>query len=124
MRKTNETLGRNVPNNGRRACLCKDGKTYSRKCCDGTLRAQGIGRITAEAPKTYMFRAKNCDNNHQHNIWSDTINLTVGKIYYLVLANQHHTACYEILRTTTEVGLEISTASIAYDDCSTCQSAN
>jgi len=46
MKKTNETLGRNVPKNGRRGCLCKDGKTYSRKCCDGTLRAQGIGRIT------------------------------------------------------------------------------
>jgi hypothetical protein len=44
-KKTNETLGRNVPKNGRRGCLCKDGKTYSRKCCDGTLRAQGIGKI-------------------------------------------------------------------------------
>lgn len=48
MKKTNETLGRNVPNNGRRGCLCKDGKTYSRKCCDGTLRAQGIGNIYGE----------------------------------------------------------------------------
>ena len=46
MRKTNETLGRAVPRGKRRGCLCKDGKTYSRKCCDGTLRAQGIGRIT------------------------------------------------------------------------------
>jgi hypothetical protein len=24
--------------------LCKDG-TYSRKCCDGTLRSQGVGKV-------------------------------------------------------------------------------
>lgn len=47
MRKNNETLGNAVPNNKRRGCMCKDG-TYSRKCCDGTLRSQGIGRITGE----------------------------------------------------------------------------
>lgn len=28
-----------------RACLCPDGKTYHRKCCDGTRGAQGIGNI-------------------------------------------------------------------------------
>ena len=33
------------PQNDKRACLCKDSK-YSRKCCDGTLQAQGIGNIT------------------------------------------------------------------------------
>ena len=31
------------PKGGRRGCLCKDG-TYSKKCCDGTLEAQGIGK--------------------------------------------------------------------------------
>ena len=25
------------------SCLCEDGKRYSRKCCDGSLQAQGIG---------------------------------------------------------------------------------
>ena len=45
MKKTQETVGRNVPKNRRRGCLCKDGKSYSIKCCDGTLRAQGIGKI-------------------------------------------------------------------------------
>ena len=34
-----------VPTNGKRGCLCKDTNTYSRKCCDGSLWAQGIGRI-------------------------------------------------------------------------------
>lgn len=33
------------PQNDKRACLCKD-NSYSRKCCDGSLRAQGIGNIT------------------------------------------------------------------------------
>ena len=30
------------PKDSKRACVCKDG-TYSTKCCDGSLRAQGIG---------------------------------------------------------------------------------
>ena len=33
------------PKNGKRGCLCPDG-TYSRKCCDGSFQAQGIGNIT------------------------------------------------------------------------------
>ena len=33
------------PNNSARACLCKDSKTYSKECCNGTLWAQGIGVI-------------------------------------------------------------------------------
>jgi len=33
------------PTHGRRGCLCKNGKTYSRKCCDGSVEAQGIGKI-------------------------------------------------------------------------------
>jgi hypothetical protein len=33
------------PKGGNRGCLCKDGKTYNVKCCDGTLQAQGIGSV-------------------------------------------------------------------------------
>jgi len=32
------------PKGGSRGCLCPDG-TYSRKCCDGSIMAQGIGVI-------------------------------------------------------------------------------
>ena len=32
------------PKTNKRACLCKNG-TYSRKCCDGSYQAQGIGKI-------------------------------------------------------------------------------
>lgn len=46
MPKTNETFktpSYSSPRGGRRGCLCED-NTYSRKCCDGSLQAQGIGR--------------------------------------------------------------------------------
>lgn len=29
----------------RKACLCKDGKKYSVKCCEETPQGQGIGTI-------------------------------------------------------------------------------
>lgn len=37
---------RTSPKGGKRGCLCADGLTYSSKCCDGSLEAQGIGNIT------------------------------------------------------------------------------
>ena len=46
MRERFKTPSRTSPKSSKRGCLCKDGKTYSRKCCDGSLQAQGIGRIT------------------------------------------------------------------------------
>lgn len=39
-------VSRSSPKSKGRACLCKDSETYSKKCCDGTLFAQGIGQIT------------------------------------------------------------------------------
>jgi hypothetical protein len=33
------------PKGSSRACYCKETNTYSRKCCDGTTWAQGIGNI-------------------------------------------------------------------------------
>ena len=33
------------PKTNKRGCLCKDKLTYSRKCCDGSIYAQGIGKI-------------------------------------------------------------------------------
>jgi len=36
---------RTSPKGGQRGCLCKDGKSYSIKCCNGSLHAQGIGVI-------------------------------------------------------------------------------
>jgi len=41
------TPSRTSPKGGRRASLCED-NTYSIKCCDGSLRAQGIGTTTKQ----------------------------------------------------------------------------
>ena len=41
-----KTPSKSSPRNGRRGCLCPNG-TYSKKCCDGSLQAQGIGTIVA-----------------------------------------------------------------------------
>jgi hypothetical protein len=37
---------RTSPTGSGRACLCWNTNTYSRSCCDGSVRAQGIGVIT------------------------------------------------------------------------------
>jgi hypothetical protein len=44
MSKT-KTPSYSSPKGGRRGCLCENG-TYSSKCCDGSLQAQGIGATT------------------------------------------------------------------------------
>ncbi len=36
----------------KRGCLCDDG-TYSTKCCDGSLQAQGVGQTTGTENVTY-----------------------------------------------------------------------
>jgi len=41
-----ETPSYSSPKSSRRGCLCKDGRTYSSKCCNGSLRAQGVGSVT------------------------------------------------------------------------------
>ena len=37
---------RTSPKGRSRACLCWDTNKYSISCCDGSMRAQGIGVIT------------------------------------------------------------------------------
>lgn len=37
-----KTPSKTSPKGGKRGCLCAD-DTYSSKCCDGSLEAQGIG---------------------------------------------------------------------------------
>lgn len=45
-----KTPSKTSPKNSKRGCVCKDG-TYSRKCCDGSIQAQGIGSLGGE-PET------------------------------------------------------------------------
>jgi hypothetical protein len=44
MDKDFKTPSYSSPKASKRGCLCWDKNTYSRKCCDGSLRAQGIGK--------------------------------------------------------------------------------
>lgn len=53
MSKRFETPGKSSPRGRRKGCLCKD-NTYSTKCCDGSLRAQGIGP-TSSIGERYDF---------------------------------------------------------------------
>lgn len=43
-----ERWSRTSPRENRRACLCANGRTYSRKCCKGRMINQGIGRIYSD----------------------------------------------------------------------------
>ena len=43
-RRKNATVSKTSPTNSRRGCLCED-NTYHIDCCDGTIHAQGIGKI-------------------------------------------------------------------------------
>jgi hypothetical protein len=40
------TRGLSSPKNNRRSCLCLDGKSYSRDCCNGALQEQGVGIVS------------------------------------------------------------------------------
>ena len=43
------TVGRQTGRKGgRRGCLCWDENRYHPDCCDGTLRAQGVGKTRAQ----------------------------------------------------------------------------
>lgn len=48
----------NVPNNDKKACLCKDG-TYSTKCCEGELINQGIGQTEGNQTTANITRIVN-----------------------------------------------------------------
>jgi hypothetical protein len=42
--ETKKTPSKTSPKGGKRGCICPDG-TYNKKCCDGSLQAQGIGSL-------------------------------------------------------------------------------
>jgi hypothetical protein len=112
------------PKNSRRGCLCKD-NTYSRKCCDGSLLAQGIGKTTGEVITGvwYGYVIERCSNAHTHHVHIHDTTLEVGKTYYLTLENNHN-ECYTVLEESQAEGIHINTASVSYDDCTECEDAN
>ncbi len=109
------------PQNDSRACLCPDGKTYSRECCDGSFQAQGIGNITKSSITRY-YTVTNCNGGTKH-IHTHDIDLTVGNVYFLTFVHHNHTDCYTITATRSNGHFEISAAT-AYNNCTACQAAN
>lgn len=63
-KRRNYTYSRSSTKGGKRGCLCADGRTYSSKCCDGSLQAQGIGSITRSE---FYLKAENGDYIKQEN---------------------------------------------------------
>lgn len=43
------------PKTNQRGCICPDG-TYSTKCCDNSLQAQGIGSIYRKGETFYLIQ--------------------------------------------------------------------
>jgi hypothetical protein len=59
------TPSRTSPKGGARGCLCDD-NTYSVKCCDGSISAQGIG-VIYRMPETFFLLLENSDKILQEN---------------------------------------------------------
>ncbi len=117
---------RTSPKGGRRACLCKD-NTYSIKCCDGSLRAQGIGRITGlQTPvpsESYGYKIQRCGHSQQKHVWNGQ-ELTIGSVYYFDLVHDGHDGCYTVLsRDDQTSGFEWESVT-PYNNCTDCEDAN
>lgn len=55
------------PKGGKRGCLCKDGKTYSKDCCNGDLQEQGVGSLVQQG-------VSNVVNNNEVRTITNTSN--------------------------------------------------
>ena len=122
------TPSRTSPKGGRRACLCKD-NTYSIKCCDGSLRAQGIGSTVGEdlSGVWYGYTVQRCSATDIHKKpRSYARHRTNSRENILFNIRKQWSQCllYGNSRTSRRAGIHINTASIAYDDCTDCENAN
>ena len=118
--KKEPTLSRSSPKSSKRGCLCKNGRTYSTECCDGSLAAQGIGNIT-KASITRYYTVTNCNGGTKH-IHTHDLDLTVGNVYHLTFVHHNHTDCYTITATRASGHFEITSAT-AYNNCVACEAA-
>jgi hypothetical protein len=126
MRKRFKTPSKTSPKGGRRGCLCAD-NTYSIKCCDGSLQAQGIGRIlileTTPPNGTYGYKIQRCGHSQHKHIWGSQ-ELVVGNVYYFDLVHAGHSNCYTVLQADSETsGFEWQSVTL-YNDCTDCINNN
>ena len=120
------TPSRTSPKGGRRACLCED-NTYSIKCCDGSLRAQGIGSTVGQEvtpPEgSYGYKIQRCGHSQQKHVWNGE-ELTIGNVYYFNLVHEGHSGCCTVLQADNETsGFEWESVT-AYDNCTDCINDN
>ena len=118
---------RTSPRENRKACLCKNGNTYSRKCCKGNVINQGIGSIYGEAElgaeTWYGYVIESCDDQHTHHVHVHDNPLEVGKTYFFTLENGHN-ECYTVTAEKQSEGIHTNSVSVAYASCAECQAAN
>lgn len=120
-----KTPSKSSPRNGRRGCLCPNG-TYSTKCCDGSLQAQGIGSITKSQltpVSDYGFKVQLCGHSKQHHVHGN-IELTVGKVYYFDLINSNQSGCYEVLEVDNITSGFLWNNITEYSNCTECETQN
>ena len=121
-RRKNATVSRSSPKGGKRGCLCSDGRTYSSKCCDGTLEAQGIGNIT-KSTTTYYYNIQLCGHSQHKEIYIEDVELTIGNVYYFDFTYNGHSGCYTVIATKQSGEHKINSVT-AYNDCDACTTAN
>ena len=70
MKYPNRYIGNTpVPKDKRRGCLCRDGSTYSRECCDDDYMNQGIGNITRGNFLLYTEEGEKMTQENTHKIF-------------------------------------------------------
>jgi len=123
-RKYKKTPSRTSPRSSRRGCLCKD-NTYSVKCCDGSLQAQGIGNISGHTAvgDEYYYRVQRCGHSMKKEIHLHGTELVVGNVYYLQFENSGHSNCYTVLNVSASGEHHVESSTL-YDDCDACIAAN
>ena len=123
--RTFKTPSRTSPKNSKRGCLCAD-NTYSTKCCDGSLQAQGIGSITKSQLTPvigYGYKVQLCGHNKKHHVHGN-IELIVGKVYYFDLINSSQSGCYEVLEVDNITSGFLWNNIIEYSNCTECETQN
>lgn len=90
--KKNYIPSRTSPKGGRRGCLCWDTATYSISCCDGSVRAQGIGLLIDTDPPVGYTVAWNQDVLDFQNYTSASFHIGNGQafayVYYTITDGQ------------------------------------
>tara|TARA_R100001377_G_scaffold4680_1_gene2664 strand:+ start:9916 stop:10293 length:378 start_codon:yes stop_codon:yes gene_type:complete len=112
---------RTSPSNNSRACLCADGNTYSKNCCNGKMINEGIGNITGHSTigDENYYRVLKCDSGIQKDIHVHNSSLTISSAYYLEFENPDYNGCYEVIGDPAYSGVHVENFTL-YSNCANC----